>query len=75
MVLRVIGLVFSTRQRGDPNATRHPEAMHPVWSSVTTDGDEAAHVNPRLPERGRHLALMLAALVTVGLIAWWRARA
>lgn len=75
VVLLVIVLVFSTRRRGDPTATPRHAAKHPVFSSVTTDGDEAEHLNQRLPGRGWRAALMLAALIAVAMIAGWLARA
>lgn len=73
VVLLVIVLVFAGR-KGDGAKPAGMDARHPVFSSVTTRGDEAEHVDDRLPGNPSRVAWSLAVLVAVVLGTWWLTR-
>ena len=73
VVLLVIVLVFAGR-KGDGAKPAGLDARSPLFSSVTTKGDEAEYVDDRLPGRPSRLAWSLAVLVVVVLCTWWLTR-
>jgi hypothetical protein len=74
ILLLIVALIFSTRRFkpwGDGLRSQlQKELGMPVYSAETTDGREAEFIRDRLPKRFPTIVLLIA-IVTVGVIAWW----
>ena len=74
ILLLIVVLIFGTSRlkpwRDGLRSQLQKELSMPVYSAETTHGREAEFIRDRLPKRLPKLVLLIA-VVTVGVIAWW----
>jgi hypothetical protein len=74
IVLLVVILVFGTHKFG--NRLRRPfeSTSHPVFSSVTTRGEEAEHINEKLPKWPSRFMMLLTCMLLLAMFVWFAIR-
>jgi hypothetical protein len=70
LVLLLVIVIFAEPKLRNPPRTRFHAAVHPVFSSVTTTGSEAEHINDKLPKWPSRFILTVTLFVLVVVASW-----
>jgi|LakMenEpi03Aug12_release.lakeMendotaPanAssembly.Ray.scaffolds.fasta_scaffold5385612_1 hypothetical protein len=70
IVLIVVVLILVLPRRNDQSGKPLDAAGHPVFSSVSLQGEEAEHIDQKLPKRWGRLAAYTVSLIVLAAALW-----